>query len=239
MAKFLNADYWKNSYLLEFRKGETVEAVFTFSVPPESEEFVFPQRKAETKTFGGSVVARYGNDTVPITLSGSTINQELKLIYKSKLGMSEMTGEQEIFYLRDLLKKYGARDNLQNQEVYLYSLNGGGTKISHNPKWWKIYVGQLDITRNKDKPFCYNYKFNAIGAPEVTRKKTIADRKFAKLGGAIDSLKSATDSIVTKMNETADKFAELGADYLAELSGYIGTLRKCIDNFNIEKQFFN
>lgn len=234
MAKLLNANYWKNAYLIEFKMNNVLTDAFTFSVPPESEEFSFPQRRNETKTFGGSVVARYGNDTVTITLSGSTINQELKLIYKSKLGMSEMTGEQEIFYLRDLLKKYGARDNLQNQEVYLYSLNGGGTKISHNPKWWKIYVGQLDITRSKDKPFCYNYKFNAIGAPEVT-KKTIADkdRKFAKLGGAIDSLKSATKTIVTKMNKIAGDFEDLGADYLTELSGYIGTLRKCIDDFNV------
>jgi hypothetical protein len=108
---------------------------FTFSVPPESEEFSFPQRKNETKTFGGAVIADYGNDTVQINLSGSTINQEIKLIYKSSLGVSEMTGEQEIFYLRDLLKKYGTRDNLQNKEVYLYSLNGGGRNTSNNAKW--------------------------------------------------------------------------------------------------------
>lgn len=232
MAKLLNANYWKNAYLIEFKMNNVLTDAFTFSVPPENEEFSFPQRRNETKTFGGSVVARYGNDTVQINLSGSTINQELKLIYKSTLGMSEMTGEQEIFYLRDLLKKYGSRDNLQNQEVYLYSLNGGGSIIKHNPKWWKIYVGQLDVSRSKDKPFCYNYKFEAIGAPEVTRKKSIIDRKFAKLGGAIDSLKSATDNIVNNMNEVADKFEALGADYLTELSGYIGTLRQCIDNFN-------
>lgn len=231
----LNAKFWKNAYLIEFKMNGVLTDAFTFSVPPESEEFSFPQRRNETKTFGGSVIAKYGNDTVSINLSGSTINQELKLIYKSTLGMSEMTGEQEIFYLRDLLKKYGTRDNLQNQEVYLYSLNGGGNNINHNPKWWKIYIGQLDISRNKDKPFCYNYKFEAIGAPEVTRKKSHiskSKRKFAKLGGAIDSLKLATDEIVKKMNETADNFEKLGADYLSELSGYIGTLRECIDNFN-------
>ena len=51
MAKYLNANYWKNAYLLEFRQNTAVKAAFTFSVPPEQEEFVFPQRKNETKTF--------------------------------------------------------------------------------------------------------------------------------------------------------------------------------------------
>ena len=105
----LNANYWKKAYLLEFKTNKLLTDAFTFSVPPENEEFIFPQRKSETKTFGGVVVSDYGNDLVQISLSGSTINQDLKLIYKSSLGSDRMTGEQEIFYLRDLLKKYGQR----------------------------------------------------------------------------------------------------------------------------------
>lgn len=236
MAKLLNADYWNKAYLLEFKMNGVLTDAFTFSVPPESEEFAFPQRKGETKTFGGAVISDYGNDLVQINLSGSTINQELKLIYKSILGTAEMTGEQEAFYLRDLLRKYGSRDNLQNKEVYLYSLNGGGKKTSHNPKWWRIFVGQLDITRNKDKPFCYNYKFNAVGAPEVTKKdKRYVDennRKFNMIGGKIDTLSSTIGSMVSDMNSIADDFQDLGANYLPELSGYIGTLKQCITNFN-------
>ena len=83
MAKLLNADYWNKAYLLEFKMNGVLTDAFTFSVPPESEEFAFPQRKGETKTFGGAVISDYGNDLVQINLSGSTINQELKLIYKS------------------------------------------------------------------------------------------------------------------------------------------------------------
>lgn len=229
MAKLLNADYWKNAYLLEFKINGTLTDAFTFSVPPESEEFVFPQRKNETKTFGGGVVADYGNDFVQITLSGSTINQELKLIYKSRLGMAMMTGEQEAFYLRDLLKKYGMRDNLQNKEVYLYSLNGGGTKTSHNPKWWKIYVGQLDISRNKDKPFCYNYKFSATGVPEVTRKKT---NVLSKITNILSDFSKGFESTIAMMTATADKIESLGGGFIEELSGYIGNLNSCIDIFN-------
>ena len=134
MPKLLNADYWKKAYLLEFRKNDELTDAFTFSVPPESEEFIFPQRKSETKTFGGGVIAEYGNDFVQISLSGSTINQELKLIYKSRLGTDNLTGEQEIFYLRDLLRDYGKQNNLQGKQVYLFSLNGGGRNVKNNPK---------------------------------------------------------------------------------------------------------
>ena len=48
MTKYLNADYWRNAYLLEFKINGTLTDAFTFSVPPEQEEFSFPQRKSET-----------------------------------------------------------------------------------------------------------------------------------------------------------------------------------------------
>ena len=241
MAKYLNANYWKHAYLLEFKLNGVLTDAFTFSVPPESEEFTFPQRKSETKTFGGAVVADYGNDLVQINLSGSTINQELKIIYKSRLGTQEMTGEQEIFYLRDLLKKYGQRDNLQNKEVHLYSLTGGNIDVKNNPKWWKIYVGQLDITRNKDKPFCYNYKFSATGEPEVTKKKY-------RLSGALDidnkfmnDLQSVTawfnalsgeDGFIYKMTHALDQIEAIGGTYLTAISNAIAACRTAIDSFN-------
>lgn len=231
MAKLLNADYWNKAYLLEFKMNGVLTDAFTFSVPPEQEEFSFPQRKNETKTFGGAVIADYGNDLVQINLSGSTINQELKLIYKSVLGVAEMTGEQEAFYLRDLLKKYGTRDNLQNKEVYLYSLNGGGKKTSNNPKWWRIFIGQLDINRSKDKPFCYNYKFSASGAPEVTKKR-ISTNILDKVGSQLDTFSTKVANIVTEMNLLADQIEEYGGGFISELSGYIGTLKTCIDTFN-------
>ena len=61
----------KKSYLLEFRKPDgTLEDVFTFSLPPQSEELTYSQRKTETKTFGGLHVDDYGIDAVKISLSG-------------------------------------------------------------------------------------------------------------------------------------------------------------------------
>lgn len=233
MAKLLNADYWKKAYLLEFRINGKLSDAFTFSVPPENEEFSFPQRKSETKTFGGAVVADYGNDLVQINLSGSTINQEVKLIYKSTLGYERLTGEQEIFLLRDLLKTFGQRDKLKGKEVYLYSLNGGGN-VSHNPKWWRIYVGQLDVSRNKDKPFCYNYKFSATGEPEVISKHD-RDNVFEALASAHDNVGSwnnKIEEIIAKMNNTADKLEEFGAGYLKEASELITKAKTNIYNFN-------
>lgn len=236
MAKLLNADYWKKAYLLEFKINGVLTDAFTFSVPPENEEFSFPQRKSETKTFGGAVVADYGNDLVQINLSGSTINQELKLIYKSSLGRAEMTGEQEIFYLRDLLTKYGSRENLQGKEVYLYSLSGGGKVSKHNPKWWKIYVGQLDVNRSKDKPFCYNYKFSATGAPEVTSKKNIFGNGYKSVfgvdGNTIKGWYEKIEEINASLTKCADTIEEYGGGFLEELSGYLSTAHFCIDSFN-------
>lgn len=228
-----NANYWKKAYLLEFRMDGKLTEAFTFSVPPESEEFSFPQRKSETKTFGGAVVADYGNDLVQINLSGSTINQELKLIYKSTLGYQELTGEQEIFLLRDILKMYGQRDKLQGKEVYLYSLNGGGN-VSHNPKWWKIYIGQLDITRSKDKPFCYNYKFSATGEPEVTSKQEhdYLLESLTKTYNNGDGWSNYIEKLIAKMNETADKLEELGASYIKPVSDAINKARTTLISFN-------
>ena len=214
---YLNADYWKKAYLLEFRLNNRVQAAFTFSVPPESEDFVFPQRKNETKTFGGAVIADYGNDLVQINLSGSTINQELKIIYKSSFGIDLLTGEQEIFYLRDLLKEYGSQANLKGKTVYLYSLNGERS-ASTNPKWWQIFVGQLDISRNKDKPFCYNYKFSVIAAPEVKRLSSDAKRLNLNVSIksiALESVFSSSSFIVLSHLSSSDSFCS--ADVLPSL----------------------
>lgn len=257
METYLNAEYWKKSYLLEFLVDGELKDAFTFSVPPESEEFVFPQRKSETKTFGGAVIADYGNDLVQITLSGSTINQEVKYIYRSSLAAETLTGQQEIFRLRDLLKTYGEQSKLKKKEVYLYSLNGGGN-IKDNPKWWKIYVGQLDVSRSKDKPFCYNYKFSATGVPEITESSKIfaldnlTDRKVTSVNNITDEVKTITkkkkylgdalnfvdswynsvEKAVATMENAADKVQAIGGGIIKEISDAINKVRISINDFN-------
>ena len=103
----------KKAYLLEFRSldNNAVTDSFVFSVPPESEEFTLPKRYSETKTFDGSVIEDYGNDVERIVLSGSTINEEFRYIVTSN-GNEEVRGEEEIFHLQELIKKYGQPQNL-------------------------------------------------------------------------------------------------------------------------------
>ncbi|MBO7517543.1 MAG: hypothetical protein J6T31_00360, partial [Methanobrevibacter sp.] len=192
-----------------------------------------------------------------ITLSGSTINQELKYIYKSSLGSEELTGQQEIFKLRDLLKTYGEQRNLKKKEVYLYSLNGGGN-IKDNPKWWKIYVGQLDISRSKDKPFCYNYKFTATGVPEIKESTkvfaldNITEKKVTSINNVTDEVKTVTkkknyyrdalnfvdswyntvEESIAKMENTADKIQSIGGGIIKDISDAISKVRISINDFN-------
>lgn len=123
--KYLKTDLWKKSYLIEFVgvSGEVSDA-FTFSVPPESEEITYSQRKSETKTFGGLHVDDYGMDSVKITLSGSTVNQDLKRIYKPGESDKWMTGEQEIYYLRNLIQKYKTGEERTKEiKIMLYDLS--------------------------------------------------------------------------------------------------------------------
>ncbi|MDR1905167.1 MAG: hypothetical protein LBQ88_23160, partial [Treponema sp.] len=126
MARKLKTDLWKKAYLIEFVDNETWKVLdaFTFSVPPESEEITYSQRKSETKTFGGLHVDDYGPDAVKISLSGSTINQDLKKIYNPEGADKWMTGEQEIYYLRNLIHKYKTIDNrTKNIRIILYDLS--------------------------------------------------------------------------------------------------------------------
>ena len=47
---YMNEKLWQKAYMLEFLEDTTSVDVFTFSVPPESEDLDFPQRVSETKT---------------------------------------------------------------------------------------------------------------------------------------------------------------------------------------------
>jgi hypothetical protein len=171
----LKTDLWKKAYLIEFvdERGNTLES-FTFSVPPESEEITYSQRKSETKTFGGLHVDDYGMDAVKISLSGSTINQDMKKIYNpEKPGENNMmTGEQEIYYLRDLIHKYKTGDNRTKEiGIILYDLsktNKGALSGSANggfiKNYWQVFPGDFKIRRASDRPFSYKYsiEFTAV-----------------------------------------------------------------------------
>lgn len=211
--QYLNEKLWKSAYLIEFHKNGVLQDAFTFSVPPQNEEFVFSQRINETKTFGGSVFDDYGNDTVKISLSGTTINQSLKIIYQSSKGQKTLSGQDEIFYLRDLLKKYGDYNNLEGKEVYLYALDSGKrNKGGKNQKAWQIFVGDLTIKRSKDMPFTYYYTLNASGCDIDKSSKN----KLLKL---VEKNKTYND-IISKFNNFTG-YLNKGIEFISDKLSYI------------------
>ena len=208
----MNLGLWKKAYMLEFM-GRRIDTggfslnwnsdseIFTFALPPESEDFDYSQRVTETKTFGGAVFDDYGNDTIRIVLSGSTVNNEKKLIYKgTKTIPGYLTGEQEIFKLRDLIEKYGEIENLDKKEVYLYDLSkmnlvqiATGNPVSGS--WWRVQIKSLKIKRAKEKPFTYNYVLEMIGYKATNRINT------SLLSGTISDGIARVQEILDKANE--------------------------------------
>ena len=222
--KFLNEKLWKSAYLIEFFKDGTLQDAFTFSVPPQNEEFVYPQRVSETKTFGGTVIDDYGNDSCKITLSGTTINQELKLIYRGIKGFKQLNGQDEIFYLKELLQKYGKYTNLSGKEVRLYALTSGRkNKGGKNQKSWRIFVNELQIKRSKDMPFTYFYTLNCIGVPiESFVKPQILEAAIKTVNDAFNSFYGILDGAL----ETASQYLS----YIDEFSELVSVI-----NNNVER----
>jgi hypothetical protein len=170
-----NRQLYQRAYLIEFYGDDenTPEEAFTFSLPPESEELTYTQRKTETKTFGGLHVDEYGIDAVKIALSGSTVNQSLKRIYRGIQSSMWLSGEEEIYYLRDLIQKYRSLESLQKKtkgKIMLYDLsktyrNRGQKRVRTIHNYWQAFPGDFKISRSADRPFTYKYAFEFTGIP--------------------------------------------------------------------------
>ena len=208
---------WRKAYMLEFVDNDAVVDTFTFAIPPESEDFAFPQRLSETKTFGGSVFDDYGNDTYRITLSGTTVNEDKKLIYKGKKAPQYLTGTQEIFELQKLIKKWNdgkkstgafsgwavgflknlaTEEDTTNRKVYLYDLSkmsllqiAAGT-ASRN--YWRVFIKELKIKRDKTNKIAYKYTLDML-AVEDTEKK--AGGLFSDFASQIETVTNAIETV--------------------------------------------
>ncbi|MGL4981275.1 MAG: InlB B-repeat-containing protein [Treponemataceae bacterium] len=184
--------------MLEFLNNGKVENCFTFSVPPESEELQFTHRLSETKSFGGSFFDGYGNDSVKITLSGTTINEEKKFIYRGKLAPQYLTGEREIFEIQKIITQWNKIDiDKGDKKVYLYDLSKmsllqtiSGTASKN---YWRVFIKDLKIKRDKSSPNKYNYTLEMQGVDDEEKGKT----------GFFDE--SGFTSIVNNITETMEK----------------------------------
>jgi hypothetical protein len=172
-----NRQLYKKAYLIEFYSNNPArpDAVFTFAIPPESEELAYPQRKTETKTFGGLHVDDYGADAVKINLSGSTINQSIKRIYVAGVGSDKwLSGEDEIYHFRNLILQYKSLDFLtanRDAKILIYDLSKftglrpTGESAVAIENYWQAFPGEFKIRRASDRPFTYKYSFEFTGIP--------------------------------------------------------------------------
>ncbi|GAB6276235.1 MAG: hypothetical protein SAMD01599839_07750 [Rectinema sp.] len=185
MAKFAYPEIWKKSFLLEIviPGGEPSE-IFTFSLPPENIEVVYPQRVSETKTFGGLFVDDYGHEAAKITLSGTTGNSESRRIYRSARGDLWMTGKDEIYYIRDHIIRYKeGRDNFGDAKLYLYNLSSitdeeisrGNYKAATDS--WEVVLKDFRVTQSKERPFWYSYTVEFTGLRILGKEKTTSATK--------------------------------------------------------------
>ena len=219
---------WRKSYMLEFLKGGEVEECFTFALPPESEDFQFPQRLTETKTFSGSIFEDYGNDTYKIVLSGSTVNEEKKLIYRGgKLSPKYLTGTDEIFTLQETIRdwnSWSADKAGVERKVYLYDLSkmsvlqiAAGT-ASRN--WWRVFIKDLKIKRDKSNPLAFKYTLEMAAVEEESSTasgilSTIADavETITDVAETVESVLSGVEGAMAALNEVASCASKVKTAY--------------------------
>lgn len=237
MSIILNNRQWKKAYMLEFfYNNETTPKVFTFSVPPESEEFSFTHRLSETKTYGGSVFDSYGNDTVKINLSGSTINEERKLIYRGNRQLpSYLTGEQEVWELQKLIKESQDIKNKGTLKVYLYDLSkmGGGIQKGLNllygistKNWWRVYIKDFKIKRDKSKPNTYNYSMELLGIEDDNHKReSFFDNENNEWSELAEKVNSLSDKIV-EYSTMGELMIDSGAQVVQSFGLALGKLQQ-------------
>ena len=207
--------FFRHAYMLEFRKEDKfglkeVTDVFTFSLPPESEQIDKSQRVNYTKTFGGVVVDDYGNDVSKITLSGTTGNSDLKTIFRGLKFPLTLNGEDELLYLDKLIDKYGQLENLDKKCIYLYDLSKFELKsLLTSPNYWRVNIDSFKYSRDKGRPTFFKYTL------EMTAYKP--KRKFTTdVGKAFDSVCNFLSGCFSALNQVFGSAALLDdAVYLA------------------------
>ncbi len=208
--------------MLEFLDNEKVQEVFTFSVAPQGVEFDYPQRISETKTFGGSVFDDYGNDTYRITISGTTINEDKKFIYRGEKPPLYLSGSKEIAELQKIIKNWAdgkdssEKGKLQNRKVYLYDLSrmsmpqvATGTATRN---YWRIFIKDLKTKQDKSNPraVTYTLEMTAVEDSEKKAKGWFGESNIQekindlqkKMDGA-NSFMEITEATTAAFNETA------------------------------------
>lgn len=231
---YFNEKFSKKTYLIEFYSGETLVGAYGFSLPPQSEDFTFPQRIGETKTFGGSVFEDYGNDTNKIVLAGTTANNQVRIVNKGKFGQDYVNGEDEIFNLQKTIETYGKIENLDKKKVVLYDLS------SKKHKYWYVVVNELNIKRSKDKPLSYDYTLtctaynNKKDRPkpawytEIVNSIEEMKEKLSTLQGWLSEYQEVIENI-RDVRELLNLFESALLSYVNVISGFLDVTTEFIE----------
>lgn len=232
----VNSWFWKHAYLLQFTdKNNRLKDAFAFSMPPESEIIQTTQRISYTKTFGGVVVDDYGNDVTKISLSGTTGNKDLKVIYRGMLGKKNLTGEEEILYLSELIKKYGKYSNLNDKKIWLYDLSktAGKSLVSSTKNYWRVFIDSFKYSRDKSMPLSYKYQIEFTAIDEE-KNNSLSD-KFSKIKSFIEAMEEFTEKALALANAIQDSVGSVIAEienYKSVLTQTIASFKKCYNSYS-------
>lgn len=142
-----------------FTGANGVDSVFQFSLPPQNIEIAFPQRISEVKTFGGSIIEDYGNDTLSISIQGTTANSDIRYyIYGQETTGS---GFDEVTSFKKLLQDYGTTDELRKKKVQMY----------YGDFSCRVLVKSFSIKQTKDNPLSLTYTIELIGFDDDRKLK--------------------------------------------------------------------
>jgi hypothetical protein len=186
----LYPEIWKKSFLLEIEYDTGTVESFIFSLPPEGVEETVSQRVTETKTYGGLFSDDYGIDIGKIHLSGTTGNSSVKKLFTSEQEVYmpstnsnvEMTGREEIYYIRDKIARYKTSSKWQNSEkaatMKIYNLGanyddtgGYGRMDTAVIDAWEVLLRDFKVSQNKATPFIHSYSIDFTAVRALGEKK--------------------------------------------------------------------
>lgn|GEM_PF-1192663 len=230
--KVWNGKKYADSIKFIFENELGFAAVFRFSVSPQSVEITYPQRVFETKTFGGSVIEDYGNDTANITIQGSTINSDIRYYvcnpFSSEHELEENgSGIDELLDFKNLLETWGNVDYRNGKKVKIFYDN---LQFAVNPK-------EFTIKQSKDNPLAYAYTINLIGTDETHRQLDISDfDSGTSFKEKLNELYAKFENFV-KTTENYLSVLEAGLEYFEDFKDICATIRAA--DIRLEKALNN
>lgn len=175
-------------------------ATFKFSLPPQSIEVTYPQRVFETKTFGGSVIEDYGNDTVQITIQGTTANSDIRSYVSGKTAIDRKsgTGIDELNSFQEILEKFGKVEDSGKKKVTLY----------YGKNSYYVYPKEFTVKQSKDNPLAHFYAISFLGTTEDFTATKVLEAFKVSFKEKINNLYQQFDDFVSDIEDSLSVLEE-------------------------------